>query len=150
MEPHLHCVNSFSLLLIFLNFSPECAENWSTGATESEVWIGNFNVKAWKTTEYKLHKIWCSLKFFKISGKWAQPWAWKYFTHFVWRSTDTSHQLRESLTKCKYKTFSTTKSSNDVLFFLPSWCCSSILKEIVIIVDLLILNLLFSQDLSNG
>ena len=30
------------------------------GATESEVWIGNFNAKARKTTEHNLHKIWHS------------------------------------------------------------------------------------------
>ena len=32
---------------------------------KSEVWIGIFNVKAWKTTKHKLHKIWRSLKFFQ-------------------------------------------------------------------------------------
>ena len=44
----------------FLNiwhFSPEHTQTWSLGATESEVWIGNFNVKAGKTTWHKLHKI---------------------------------------------------------------------------------------------
>ena len=46
----------------------------SLGATESEVWIGNFNVKVWKSTEHKLHKIWRSLKFGKISAKRAHPW----------------------------------------------------------------------------
>ena len=61
---------------VFLNFghfSPECTQTWSLGATEGEVWIGNFSVKAWKTTKYKLHKIWHSLKFCKNSGKQAHP-----------------------------------------------------------------------------
>ena len=35
------------------------------GAT-SEGWIGNFNVKAWKTTVHKLHKTWRPVKFCKI------------------------------------------------------------------------------------
>ena len=46
-------------VLVFLNFShfsPELKETGSLGATESEVGIGNFNVKARKTTEHKLHK----------------------------------------------------------------------------------------------
>ena len=38
----------------------------SFGAKECRVWTGNFNVKVWKTTQYKLHKIWRSLKFTKI------------------------------------------------------------------------------------
>ena len=56
-------------ILVLVNFSPECAETGCLGATESEVWIGNFNVKAWKTTEHKLHKIWCSLKVCKIMAR---------------------------------------------------------------------------------
>ena len=65
-------------VLVFMNFShfsAELKETGSLGATESEVWIGNLNVKAWKTTEHKLHKIWCSLKFCKNSAKRAHPWA---------------------------------------------------------------------------
>ena len=46
-------------------FSPERAEQGSLAATENEVWIGNFNVKARKTTEHILHKTWHSLKFSK-------------------------------------------------------------------------------------
>ena len=57
------------VLLKFWYFSPESAETWSLGAAESEVWIGCFSVKAWKTTEHKLHKIWPSLKFCKNSLK---------------------------------------------------------------------------------
>ena len=38
-------------------------KNLSSGATECGVWIGNCNVKVWKSTEHKLHKIWHSLKF---------------------------------------------------------------------------------------
>ena len=40
--------------------------NWEFSTTWSEVWIGNFNVKAWKPTEHKLHKIWRSLNFAKF------------------------------------------------------------------------------------
>ena len=64
-------------MLIFLNiwhFSPEHTQTWSLGATESEIWIGNFYVKARKTTKHKLHKIWRSLQFCKISGKRAHPY----------------------------------------------------------------------------
>ena len=47
--------------LKFGHFSCELKETGSSGSTESEVWIGDFNVKAWKTTKHKLHKIWRSL-----------------------------------------------------------------------------------------
>ena len=66
----------FSDVLVFLNFwhfSLKLKQTGSLGATESEVWIGNFNVKAWKTTAHKLYKIWPLLKFCKISGKRAHP-----------------------------------------------------------------------------
>ena len=52
----------------FSLFSPERKESGSSGATESEVWKGNFKGIAWKTTKHKLHKIWSSLKFCKHSG----------------------------------------------------------------------------------
>ena len=55
------------VLLKFGQFLHEHKETGSSGATESGVWIGYFNVKAWKTTEHKLHKIWHSLKLCKIS-----------------------------------------------------------------------------------
>ena len=42
--------------LKFGHFLREFNETGGSGATESEVWIGNFNVKARKTTEHKLHK----------------------------------------------------------------------------------------------
>ena len=64
------------VVLVFLNFwhfSPERTQTWSLGATECEVWIGNFNVKAWITTKHKLHKIWCTLKFCKKSVERAFP-----------------------------------------------------------------------------
>ena len=61
------------VLLRFGQFSCELQKTGSSGATESEVWIGNFNVKAWKTTEHKLHKIWRSRKFYKNSRKRAHP-----------------------------------------------------------------------------
>ena len=56
-------------VLVFLNvcqFSAECKETWTSGATESGVWIGNFNVKTWKTVEHKPYKIWRSLNFAKF------------------------------------------------------------------------------------
>ena len=48
---------NFDILIVNLQ------KNWSSGATESGVWIGNCNVKWWKSTEHKLHKIWCSTQF---------------------------------------------------------------------------------------
>ena len=45
------------VLLNFPHFSPESAQTGSLGATESKVWIGNFNEKARKITEHILHKI---------------------------------------------------------------------------------------------
>ena len=41
----------------------ELTKTWSSGATECGVWIGNCNVKVWKSTEQKLHNIWRSVKF---------------------------------------------------------------------------------------
>ena len=61
------------VLLKFWQFSTELPKTWSSGATECAVWIGNCNVKVWKSTEHKLHKIWRSLKFCTNSGKRAQP-----------------------------------------------------------------------------
>ena len=54
-----------SFLLKFSHFSPESKETWSLCAKESKVWIGNLNVKTWKTTEHILQKIWRSLKLCK-------------------------------------------------------------------------------------
>ena len=47
----------------FAEILSELTKTWSSGATECGVWIGNCNVKVWKSTEHKLHKIWRSLKF---------------------------------------------------------------------------------------
>ena len=58
---------------IFWQFSSELTKTWSSGVTECRVWIGNCNVKVWQSTEHKLHKISCSLKFCTNSGKWAHP-----------------------------------------------------------------------------
>ena len=58
----------------FPEFSAERKEIGSLSATESEVWIGKFNVREWKTTEQKFLKIWRSLAFCKNSGKRAHPW----------------------------------------------------------------------------
>ena len=57
------------LFLKLWHFSSEGTQSWSLDATESEVWVGNFLVKAWKTTEHKLNNIWRSLKVCKNSGK---------------------------------------------------------------------------------
>ena len=60
-------------LLNFPNFSPERAETGNSSTTESEVLLGNSNVKVRKTNEHILHKIWHLLKFSKIPGKRAHP-----------------------------------------------------------------------------
>ena len=39
------------ILLKFWQFWSELAKTWSSGATECGVWIGNCNVKVWKSTE---------------------------------------------------------------------------------------------------
>ena len=51
------------VFLKFAQFSSELTKTWSSGATECGVWIGNCNVKVWKSTEHKLHNIWRSVKF---------------------------------------------------------------------------------------
>ena len=61
-------------LLKFWQFSSELTKTWSSGTTECRVWIGNCNVKVWKSTEHKLHKIWRSLIFCTNWGKWVHPW----------------------------------------------------------------------------
>ena len=45
----------------FGEISSELIKTWSSGDTEFWVWIGNYNVKVWKSTEEKLHKIWRSV-----------------------------------------------------------------------------------------
>ena len=62
------------ILLKFWQFSSELTKTWSSGATECRVWIGNCNVKVWKSTVHKFHKIWRSLKFCTNWGKRAHPW----------------------------------------------------------------------------
>ena len=53
----------------FAETASELTKAWSSGATEFGVWIGNCNVKVWKSTEDKLHKIWNSKYFSQISAK---------------------------------------------------------------------------------
>ena len=62
---HPLCVQSRGVLVFlkFAQFSSELTKTWSSGATECGVWIGNCNVKVWKSTEHKLHNIWRSVKF---------------------------------------------------------------------------------------
>ena len=50
---------------------------------KSEVRTGNLHVKAWKTTEHRLHKIWRSLKSSKISGKQAHPASQRFFIEAI-------------------------------------------------------------------
>ena len=50
-------------VLVLLKFWVNSQKLGSSGATECRVWIGNLNVKVWKSAEHKLHKIWRSLKF---------------------------------------------------------------------------------------
>ena len=50
-------------VLVLLKFWVNSQKLGSSGATECRVWIGNCNVKVWKSTEHKLHKIWRSVKF---------------------------------------------------------------------------------------
>ena len=57
----------------FAEIASELTKAWSSGATEFGVWIGNCNVKVWKSTEDKLHKIWNSKYFSQISAKRAHP-----------------------------------------------------------------------------
>ena len=54
------------VLLKFSQSSSELTKAWSSGATECRVWLGNCNVKVWKSTEHKLQNIWPSLKFAEI------------------------------------------------------------------------------------
>ena len=61
------------VLLKFWQFSSEFTKTWSSGATECGVWIGNCNVKVWKSTEHKLHKTWRSLELCTNWGKRANP-----------------------------------------------------------------------------
>ena len=57
----------------FAEIWSELTKTWSSGATQFWVWIGNSNVKVWKSTEDKLHKRWNSNYFCQISAKQAHP-----------------------------------------------------------------------------
>ena len=50
-------------VLVLLKFWVNSQKLGSSGATECGVWIGNCNVKVWKSTEHKVHKTWRSVKF---------------------------------------------------------------------------------------
>ena len=69
------CIRPWGVLVLlkFWQFSNELTKTWSSGTTECRVWIGNCNVKVWKSTEHKLHKIWCSLKFLHKFRKTSTP-----------------------------------------------------------------------------
>ena len=47
-------------VLVLLKFQVNSQRSWSSGTTKFWVWIGNCNVKVWKSTEHKLHKMWNS------------------------------------------------------------------------------------------
>ena len=61
------------VLLKLGHFSMWTQRNWEFRRHRNEVWIGNFNVKAWKTTEHKLHKIWRSTKILHKFRKTSTP-----------------------------------------------------------------------------
>ena len=69
-------VRGVLVLLKFWQFSSELTKTWSSGATECGVWIGNCNVKEWKSTEHKLHNIWRSLKF--QQNEHTPGWTWVF------------------------------------------------------------------------
>ena len=57
--------------LKFWRFSSELIKTWSSGATESEVWIGNFNVKVWKIYRAQAPQ---NLVLYTMSAKGTHPW----------------------------------------------------------------------------
>ena len=61
----INCSNFWGVLVFlkFWQFWSELTKTWSSGATECGVWIGNCNVKVWKSTEHKLRNILSSVKF---------------------------------------------------------------------------------------
>ena len=77
----LYCPGVCSFCRNFDSFQVNSQKLGSSGATECRVWIGNCDLKVWKSTEHKLHKIWRSLKFCTNLGKRAHPriplpWPW--------------------------------------------------------------------------
>ena len=64
----------------FAEILSKLTQTWSSGATECRVWIGNCNVKVWKSTEHKLHNIWRSVKFQQNEHTpecyWEKPLVW--------------------------------------------------------------------------
>ena len=91
------------VLLKFWQFWSELTKTWSSGTTECGVWIGNCNVKVWKSTEHKLHKIWCSLKFCVNPGKRAHPWVFSLLQQSIihrFPTGDESHGKTEHCGSC--------------------------------------------------
>ena len=69
-----NCSKIFSLgCARFVEIASELTKTWSSGFTEFGVWIGNCNVKVWKSTEDKLHKIWNSKFFLSNFSKTSTP-----------------------------------------------------------------------------
>ena len=82
-----HPTGCILVFLKFSHFSPERSQTLSLSVTESEVWIGNLNVKARKTTTAQTPQIMAFTKIFaKNSGKQAHlrqihriQWIQQYF-----------------------------------------------------------------------
>ena len=106
-------------VLVFLKFgklSSELTKTWSSGATECRVWIGNCNVKVWKSTEHKLHKIWHSLK---LQQKRAHPRG--YITRNPKQGNQWPHKKNLCPPKILTKKLTSLKNSTDHKCHLARW-----------------------------
>ena len=119
-------------VLVFQKFwhsSPEHKETWSLDATGSEVWIGNFNVKARKSTKHNLHKIWRSLKFCTNSGKQAHPrgvvvlliCVLIHGALFEWKCKNLLSEKQPKFTE-----MSTPQLCTFVFWMLHNWCLNTL------------------------
>ena len=73
----------------------ELTKTWSSGATECGVWIGNCNVKVWKSTEHKLYNIWRSVQFLGCAR--FPVFVKKYFEfHILWSLSSVDFFLSQS------------------------------------------------------
>ena len=111
----------------FDGFQVKSQKLGSSGATEFRVWIGNCNVKVWKSTEYKLHKIWRSLEFLIKSGKRTRP---RRFGKVLYISTPMIGEVYVSEIKDSGQIFIISQShqrvdldlvTNNCKYF-PFWC----------------------------
>ena len=96
----------------------ELTKTWSSGATECRVWIGNCNVKVWKSTEHKLHNIWRSVQFQQNEhtpgatecGVWIGNCNVK-----VWKSTE--HKLHNIWRSVKFQQNEHTPDTINILYY---------------------------------